>query len=115
MPWEPGSMLSRDLGEFSAQVKAKADALRSAAGDSLSQAEKIRGGGLKAAGGGSAPERLAQPKPASNAPAPPNVGDEVDGYVFKGGNPADKSNWVQRTDKQPSSLGTAASILERKK
>jgi len=46
-------------------------------------------------------------------PPPPKVGDEVDGYVFKGGDPKDKGSWVQRTSK-PSSVGNAASILERK-
>ena len=43
-------MVGRDLDEFGSQVKAKSDALKSAASDSLLKAEAIRGGGLKAAG-----------------------------------------------------------------
>lgn len=57
-----------------------------------------------------APEKLAAPRPA--APAAPKVGDERKGYVFKGGDPADQNNWVKR---EAPSLGTATSILERKK
>lgn len=55
-PWEPGSMMHRDLDLFAEQVRAKADALRGAAADSLAQAERIREGGLKAAGGGQSPD-----------------------------------------------------------
>lgn len=35
----------------------------------------------------------AQPKAAAPAPGGPKPGDVVDGYRFKGGNPADQSNW----------------------
>lgn len=32
-------------------------------------------------------------QPSSGSPAAPQPGDVVDGYVFRGGNPADKNNW----------------------
>ena len=34
--------------------------------------------------------------PSPTAIAPPKVGDFVDGYVFKGGNPADKASWMRK-------------------
>lgn len=34
-----------------------------------------------------------QPAQSQAAPAPPKAGEVVDGYVFRGGNPADQSNW----------------------
>jgi hypothetical protein len=47
-PWEPGSMVGRDLDLFYEQVKAKSDALKAAAGDSLQRAETTRSGGIQA-------------------------------------------------------------------
>ena len=47
-----------------------------------------------------------------NTPAPPKVGEEQDGYVFKGGDPKDPSNWVQKGGQTPW-IGNAASILGR--
>ena len=42
---------------------------------------------------GAAPQQAA-PAPAQQAsPQPPAVGTVVDGYLFKGGNPADQNNW----------------------
>lgn len=34
--------------------------------------------------------------PSTNIPAGPKAGDVVDGYKFKGGNPADQKNWVKQ-------------------
>lgn len=40
-------------------------------------------------------QQPAAPKPAASAPSAPQVGEVVKGYRFKGGNPADKNNWVK--------------------
>ncbi len=47
---------------------------------------------------------------AAAALAPPKVGDELDGYVFKGGDPKDQANWVKKLA-GPQSIGTSTSIL----
>jgi hypothetical protein len=47
-----------------------------------------RRGGLKLAPIGSQDNQ-----PISNAPAPPKRGQVVDGWLFNGGDPADKANW----------------------
>lgn len=51
--------------------------------DALDNLERLYGQGAK-----NAPAKPAEPKPAA-----PKPGTVVDGYRFKGGNPADKANW----------------------
>jgi hypothetical protein len=42
-----------------------------------------------------APQAKSPTAPAPQAPLPPRSGEVVDGYKFKGGNPADRNNWVK--------------------
>jgi hypothetical protein len=37
-----------------------------------------------------------KPKPEASAPKVPKVGDVIDGYKFKGGNPADPNSWAKQ-------------------
>lgn len=42
---------------------------------------------------GSVPQAVAPPAATPSPPAAPKAGDMVDGYVFRGGNPADPNSW----------------------
>lgn len=75
-PWEPGSMMSRDLDLFSQQVRAKGEALRQAAADSLSRAKKARSEGMDGLS-----NMAAKSTTGVNPTQPPGEANANTGYV----------------------------------
>lgn len=104
-PWEPGSMVGRDLDLFYNQVLEKSSAIRGAATDSLTEAKKIRGGGFEALDPGGPVAQPMAPKESGTAtaapaalPEGPKPGTVENGFEYLGGNPADPKSWRQVAD-----------------
>lgn len=57
-------------------------------------------------------EKLETTAVGDKPPAAPKVGDEIDGFIFKGGDPGDKGNWVQKLDGKKN-IGNAAAASGR--